>query len=119
MQIKIRNKLLRKYDSDFWNFLYTRRRKNKFFIYFRLSLINKLQIYYKKNYFYINKNNRLKVKFNLKYNPFFNFYNMKNINKYKFFKRGKFYVKRVSLNIFIKKEIEQILIWCKISISTL
>ena len=119
MQIKIRNKLLRKYDSDFWNFLYTRRRKNKFFIYFRLSLANKLRNYYYKSYFYINKHNRLKVKFNLKYNPFFNFYNMKNINKYKFFKRGKFYVKRVSLNIFIKKEIEQILIWCKISISTL
>lgn len=97
MFLKTRNKILRKYDSDFWNFLYNRRRKNKFFIYFRLSLINKLQLYYKKNYFYINKNNRLKTNLKIfsKYNPFVNFYNLKNLNHFKFFKRSKFFVKRI------------------------
>lgn len=95
MFLKTRNKILRKYDSDFWNFLYNRRRKNKFFIYFRLSLINKLQLYYRKNYFYINKHNRLKINFKTKFNPFLNFLNLKHLNHFKFFKRSKFFVKRI------------------------
>lgn len=95
MYLRTKNKILRKYDSDFWNFLYTRRRKNKFFIYFRLSLINKLQIYYKKKYFFINKNNRLKIIKLSSINPFNSFYNLKNLNHFKFFKRGKFFVKRI------------------------
>jgi ribosomal protein S4 len=94
MYLKTKNKILRKYDSDFWNFLYTRRRKNKFFIYFRLSLINKLQNYYKKKIFFINTNNRLKI-IQFKQNPFNNFYSLKNLNHFKFFKRSKFFVKRI------------------------
>lgn len=93
MFITARNKILRKYDADFWNFIYTRRRKNKFFMYFRLSLINKLQIFYKKKIFFIN-NNRLKFK-RFNENPFNNFFNLKNLNTFKFFKRSKFFVKRV------------------------
>jgi len=95
MFLKTRNKILRKYDSDFWNFLYNRRRKNKFFIYFRLSLINKLQNFYKKNYFYINKHNRLKINMRQVFNPFMNFYNLKNLNHFRFFGRSKFFVKRI------------------------
>ena len=95
MFIKARNKVLRKYDADFWNFLYTRRRKNKFFTYFRLSLINKLQYFYRKRFFFVSKTNRLKVRTLKGYNPFNNFFNLKNLNKFKLFKRSRFFVKRV------------------------
>jgi ribosomal protein S4 len=96
MYITARNKILRKYDADFWNFLYNRRRKNKFFMYFRLSLINKIRNFYRKKFFYINiKNNRLKMKSFKNYNPFNNFFNLKNLNKFKFFKRNKYFVKRI------------------------
>jgi ribosomal protein S4 len=96
MHITARNKILRKYDADFWNFLYNRRRKNKFFMYFRLSLINKIQHFYKKKFFFIDlKKKILKSKNFNSINPFNNFFNLKNVNKFKLFKRSKFFVKRI------------------------
>jgi ribosomal protein S4 len=98
MFIKARNKVLRKYDADFWNFIYNRRRKNKFFMYFRLSLINKIKIYYRKKFFFIKniKKKRSLLKFKkFKDNPFYNFISLKNVNKYRFFRKSKYFVKRV------------------------
>lgn len=96
MFLKAHNKILRKYDSDIWNFIYHRRRKNKFFTYFRLSLINKLQKFYKNKIFFIKKKNkRLKIKMFKKNNFFINYFKLKNINNYKFFRKSKFFVKRV------------------------
>lgn len=100
MFITARNKVLRKYDADFWNFIYNRRRKNKFFMYFRLSLINKIKIYYRKKFYFIKyikkrKKNLLKFKIFKNIDPFYSFINLKNINKFKFFKRSKHFVKRV------------------------
>lgn len=85
MFIKAKNKVLRKYDIDFWNFLYTRRRKNKFFIYFKLSLINKLRFFYNKKLLFLNKNNLLS--FILKKND--------KLNLRRFFKKSKFFIKKV------------------------
>lgn len=45
---------MRKYGVDFWSFMYTRRRKNNFFINFRLSLVVKLVQYYYRGYFSTN-----------------------------------------------------------------
>jgi ribosomal protein S4 len=98
MFIKARNKVLRKYDADFWNFIYNRRRKNKFFMYFRLSLINKIKIYYRKKFFFIKniKKKRSLLKFKkFKDNPFYHFISLKNVNKYRFFRKSKYFVKRV------------------------
>lgn len=99
MFINARNKVLRKYDADFWNFIYNRRRKNKFFMYFRLSLINKIKLYYKKKFFFIKQLKRRRGLLNFKTikknDPFYSFINLKNVNKFKFFRRGKFFVKRV------------------------
>ena len=92
MYIKAKNKILRKYDSDFWNFLYSRKRKNKFFVYFRLSLIHKILFLKKKKFFFINTNNILKH---------INFINKKNnlLNYKRFFKKSKFFVKKVYSNL--------------------
>lgn len=96
MFLKAKNKILRKYDSDFWNFIYHKRRKNKFFTYFRLSLINKIQKFYKKKVFFIKqKNKRLKIKMFKKNNPFVNYLKLKTLRLYKFFKKSKFFVKRI------------------------
>lgn len=96
MFIKAKNKIIRKYDSDIWNFIYHKRRKNKFFTYFRLSLINKIQKFYKKKIFFIKqKNKRLKIKMFKLNNPFINYFKLKNIRLHKFFKKSKFFVKRV------------------------
>lgn len=98
MYIKAHNKFLRKYDADFWNFLYHKRRKNKFFTYFRLSVINKIQKYFKHKIFFIHKKNkRLKIKFMKNTNFFTNFMKIKTISNFKLFKRSKFFVKRVFL----------------------
>jgi ribosomal protein S4 len=99
MFINARNKVLRKYDADFWNFLYNRRRKNKFFMYFRLSLINKIKLYYRKKFFFIKyikrKRDLLKFKVFKDNNPFYHFIKLKNLNKFKFFRRSKYFVKRI------------------------
>ena len=42
---------MRKYDADFWSFMYARRRKNNFFINFRLSLVVRLVKFYYNNVF--------------------------------------------------------------------
>lgn len=47
-------KIMRKYDADFWSFMYIRRRKNNFFVNFRLSLVVRLvKLYY--NGFFLTK----------------------------------------------------------------
>lgn len=92
MYIKARNKLLRKYDSDFWNFLYSRKRKNKFFVYIKLSLIHKILFLKKKNFFFINNNKILKT---------INYFKYKNnlLNLRRFFKKSKFFVKKIFFNL--------------------
>lgn len=49
MYLKKRLKIMRRYDGDFWGFMYARRRKNNFFVNFRLSLVVRLvKLYYNK-----------------------------------------------------------------------
>ena len=43
MYLKGRFKLIRKYDCDFWNLMYYKRKKNKFFNYFKHSLAWKVK----------------------------------------------------------------------------
>lgn len=52
MFLKKRLKIMRRYDADFWGFMYARRRKNNFFVNFRLSLVARLvKLYYNKFFF--------------------------------------------------------------------
>lgn len=91
MFLNTRYKILRKYDADIWNFLYYRQRKNKFFTYFKLSLIHKLQIYYRNNLFNedntnINLNETLTLP---------KLFDLKLVNLTTFFKKSKSFVKRL------------------------
>ena len=43
MFIKGRFKLIRKHDCDFWNLTYYRLAQNRFFHYFKFSLIHKIK----------------------------------------------------------------------------
>lgn len=44
MQVKMRYKIIRKFDVDFWNlFIYKKKKKNRFFKYYKQMLINKFQ----------------------------------------------------------------------------
>lgn len=43
MYIKARLKLIRKYDCDFWNLFYYKAKKNRFFNYYKHSLIHKVK----------------------------------------------------------------------------
>jgi hypothetical protein len=98
MFINARNKVLRKYDADFWNFIYNRRRKNKFFMYFRLSLVNRIRLFYKKKFFfvkYIKRRTKINYKIIKKKDPFYNFNTLKNVNKFRFFRKSKYFVRRV------------------------
>jgi len=98
MYLKTRNKIIRKYDSDFWNIIYTRKRKNKFFAYFKLSLINKLQFLYKRQFFFLSKNKLLRVQ---SYKSSINSLNKKFTflkNFRKFFKKVNFLLKEFFLN---------------------
>lgn len=89
MFLKARYKILRKYDTDIWNFLYYRQRKNKFFTYFKLSLIHKLQLYYRNNSFKFENLNQDET---FKLSKLFNF---KLLNLTTFFKKSKLFVKRL------------------------
>jgi hypothetical protein len=51
MYLKKRLKVMRRYDGDFWGFMYARRRKNNFFVNFRLSLVVRLVKLYYNNFF--------------------------------------------------------------------
>ncbi len=65
MYVKTRNKILRKYDADIWMYMYIRRRKNKFFQYFKLSIIDKLRKGYKTgelNLLKVKKRVKVKIK---------------------------------------------------------
>ena len=50
MHIKGRYKLIRKHDCDFWNLTYFKPKKNRFFSYFKFSLISKLKWAMSKNF---------------------------------------------------------------------
>lgn len=54
MYLQKKLKIMRKYDADFWSFMYVRRRKNNFFVNFRLSLVVKLVKLYYNNFFFTN-----------------------------------------------------------------
>lgn len=95
MLIKAKHTIIRKYDVDIWNFLYTRKRKNKFFTYFKLSIINKIQRLYRKKFYYLNNLKLIKTKFYTKLFHNLNNISTKYINYRKFFKRSKYYVKFV------------------------
>jgi hypothetical protein len=71
MYLKKRLKVMRRYDGDFWGFMYARRRKNNFFVNFRLSLVVRLVKLYSNNFFLTNlkpkkrfKNLTMKLKLN-------------------------------------------------------
>ena len=55
MFLRQKLKLIRKFDSDIWNFIYMKQRKNKFFTYFRLSLIEKIKQNYLQNLIYLSE----------------------------------------------------------------
>lgn len=95
MFIKAKNKILRKYDSDFWNFLYTKPRKNKFFIYFKLSLINKLQYYNRKKFFFNKKKSIKFSNYHKNKSPISFYSNLNLLNYRRFYKKSKFFVKKI------------------------
>lgn len=71
MFLQKRLKIMRRYDSDFWGFMYARRRKNNFFVNFRLSLVARLVKLYYNNFFFSGlkfKKNFKRLTFKLKSN---------------------------------------------------
>jgi len=62
MFLKKRLKIMRRYDADFWGFMYARRRKNNFFVNFRLSLVARLVKLYYNNFFFSNLTSKKKLK---------------------------------------------------------
>ena len=62
MFLKKRLKIMRRYDADFWGFMYARRRKNNFFVNFRLSLVARLVKLYYNNFFFSKVNLKKKLK---------------------------------------------------------
>lgn len=102
MFIKAKQKIIRKFDCDFWNFIYTRRRKNKFFTYFKLSLLNNIQKYYK-NQFFSTKRNLIEYK----KNTLINLELSKRFKKIKFlklFKKPKYFVKKIFYKLIMQKK---------------
>lgn len=99
MFIKGRFKLMRKHDCDFWNLTYYRVAENRFFNYFKISLINKVKILTRESQLTFSKKKTIKMsslqgcKRGLRYyNPFLNAFDgkiisIKNLNFYKIFLR--------------------------------
>lgn len=100
MFIKGRFKLMRKHDCDFWNLTYYRAAENRFFKYFKISLINKVKKLTRESKFTFRPRKTLKIsplhgcKRSMRfYNPFLNSFDSKflnirkNINFYKIFLR--------------------------------
>lgn len=115
MLLKAKYKILRKYDTDIFNYIYYRRRKNKFFMYFRLSLIERIKKFFFQKFFYFSYSqfNRRKFKFksvNL-INPFnlnLNTLKKKNLNFKKFFKNHKRFVNKIAFK-YLKKSHKKII----------
>ncbi len=105
MHIKGRYKLIRKHDCDFWNLTYFKPKKNRFFSYFKFSLISKLKWAMSKNFMKFKRyrsvlirafQNRLGSRSYI--SPFLNFMNQSFIN----FKRLNFY------KIFLRRGIRYV-----------
>ena len=101
MYIKGKYKIIRKHDCDFWNLTYYRLIKNKFFWYFKFSLLHRMKDMFFKKQFRLPPKNVLQIvpiqgllKERSFYNPFLNkidrhFIKYKQLNFYKLFlKRG-------------------------------
>jgi len=100
MLIKGKLKVIRKHDCDFWNLTYYRVSQNRFFCYFKFSLIHKIKFLTRKRQLRILPRRLLKLPFlqgynrnKRYYNPFLNELDgnlldvKKNINFYKIFLR--------------------------------
>jgi ribosomal protein S4 len=119
MWFKNKYKIMRKYDSDFWNFCYTRKRKNKFFCYFKLSLIHKIRKFHKLKFFDLNHPHKLKLapmvtlknylnKRFLKFKRFWRFCRKrKSYARYVFFKITRFKFNRVDVLLGNKTAFQQ------------
>lgn len=94
---------MRKYDADFWSFMYARRRKNNFFVNFRLSLVVRLVKFYYNNVFLTKLPskkifNRLTLKLKHNFNSLrMSFFN-KSIKIRTFFRKRLYIIRKVFFN---------------------
>ena len=94
MFIKGRFKLIRKHDCDFWNLTYYRVAQNRFFNYFKFSLIHRIKQLTRKKEFRLRLHQTLRIRCIRRFfNPFLNEVSKnllnvrKNLNFYKLFLR--------------------------------
>ena len=110
MFLKKRLKIMRRYDADFWGFMYARRRKNNFFVNFRLSLVARLVKLYYNRFFFSNlkqkkKFKRLTMKLKTNNSPLSIFFAKKTIKIKNFFKKTIKQIRRFFFNYKYKLRI--------------
>jgi hypothetical protein len=112
MFIKERFKVIRKHDCDFWNLIYYRLDENRFWNYYRYSLIYKIKLLTRQKEFRIRPKRNIRLNVLRKgYNPFLtyldkNLLNIKNnINFFKLFlSRGLRYISYIHKRCFYYRQ---------------